>query len=207
MIATSVAARGLDVKNLVLVVNYEAPNHIEDYVHRVGRTGRAGRKGTAITFLTPDEERYAPGLSKALSQAGKAVPAKLQEMATEYERKRAAGEAVQKVQSGYKTKGFQFTDEERRAQRSKEMAMYGLGEMDENKEGEEEDEEGPLKTNQPKSQADLMKMLEQIEDPSIRKLDASGADVSQEALRIAGLLPAAAPGAVRPNMSVAEIAR
>jgi len=46
LIATSVAARGLDVKNLILVVNFDCPNHYEDYVHRCGRTGRAGNKGT-----------------------------------------------------------------------------------------------------------------------------------------------------------------
>ncbi len=45
LVATSVAARGLDVKSLVLVVNYDCPNHYEDYVHRCGRTGRAGNKG------------------------------------------------------------------------------------------------------------------------------------------------------------------
>ena len=44
MVATSVAARGLDVKQLILVINYNCPNHYEDYVHRVGRTGRAGNK-------------------------------------------------------------------------------------------------------------------------------------------------------------------
>ena len=44
LIATSVAARGLDVKNLILVVNFSCPNHYEDYVHRCGRTGRAGNK-------------------------------------------------------------------------------------------------------------------------------------------------------------------
>lgn len=46
MVATSVAARGLDVKQLILVVNYSCPNHYEDYVHRAGRTGRAGNKVT-----------------------------------------------------------------------------------------------------------------------------------------------------------------
>ena len=46
LVATSVAARGLDVKDLRLVINYDTPNHLEDYVHRVGRTGRAGQKGT-----------------------------------------------------------------------------------------------------------------------------------------------------------------
>lgn len=52
-VATSVAARGLDVKKLILVVNYDCPNHYEDYVHRVGRTGRAGNKGYAYTFILP----------------------------------------------------------------------------------------------------------------------------------------------------------
>ena len=45
LVATSVAARGLDVPSVILVVNYDAPNHYEDYVHRCGRTGRAGNKG------------------------------------------------------------------------------------------------------------------------------------------------------------------
>ena len=48
----------------MLVVNYDVPNHHEDYVHRVGRTGRAGAKGTAITFISPSEDRYAPDLVK-----------------------------------------------------------------------------------------------------------------------------------------------
>ena len=57
------------------MVNYDPPNHHEDYVHRVGRTGRAGNKGTAITFIAPDEERYAPDLVKALRESGAPVPA------------------------------------------------------------------------------------------------------------------------------------
>jgi len=55
MIATSVCARGLDIKDLNLIVNFKCPNHIEDYIHRIGRTGRAGKKGTAITFITDKE--------------------------------------------------------------------------------------------------------------------------------------------------------
>lgn len=61
--------RGLDVPDLVCVINYSCPNHLEDYVHRVGRTGRAGRKGTAYTFISADEEQHAPTLIKALTQA------------------------------------------------------------------------------------------------------------------------------------------
>jgi superfamily II DNA/RNA helicase len=74
LIATSVAARGLDVKELELVVNYDVPNHYEDYVHRVGRTGRAGRKGSAVTFISEEEERYAPDLVKALELSEQTVP-------------------------------------------------------------------------------------------------------------------------------------
>jgi hypothetical protein len=59
MVATSVAGRGLDVPEIVCVVNYNCPNHLEDYVHRVGRTARAGRSGRAITFVTQyDVELY-----------------------------------------------------------------------------------------------------------------------------------------------------
>lgn len=52
MVATDVAARGLDVKDIDLVINYDFPQTVEDYVHRIGRTGRNGAKGEAITFFT-----------------------------------------------------------------------------------------------------------------------------------------------------------
>lgn len=52
LVATDVAGRGIDVPNVALVVNYDMPNNIEAYTHRIGRTGRAGRKGIAVTFLT-----------------------------------------------------------------------------------------------------------------------------------------------------------
>ncbi len=74
MIATSVAARGLDVKQLKLVVNYDAPNHLEDYVHRAGRTGRAGNTGTAVTFVTEEQENCAPGIARPSSRAGSPFP-------------------------------------------------------------------------------------------------------------------------------------
>ena len=64
----------------MLVVNFTAPNHMEDYVHRVGRTGRAGRKGTAYTFLTPDEEKFAPDVAQALEMSGVEVPPDVKEM-------------------------------------------------------------------------------------------------------------------------------
>ncbi len=67
MVATSICARGLDIKSLVLVVNFKCPNHLEDYIHRIGRTGRAGNKGTAITFITPEEDSCSIDLIKALN--------------------------------------------------------------------------------------------------------------------------------------------
>lgn len=80
LIATSVAARGLDVKQLKLVVNYDCPNHMEDYVHRVGRTGRAGNTGTAVTFITEEQERYSLDIAKALKYSRQPVPEPVQKL-------------------------------------------------------------------------------------------------------------------------------
>ncbi|KAI5961579.1 PRP5 [Candida pseudojiufengensis] len=77
LIATSIAARGLDVKNLSLVINYDPPSHLEDYVHRVGRTGRAGAKGEAITFVFKSQEKEINILVKALKSSSKEIPSEL----------------------------------------------------------------------------------------------------------------------------------
>lgn len=55
LVATDIAARGIDVKEIGLVINYDLPDNPEDYVHRIGRTGRAGAQGKAVTFATPDQ--------------------------------------------------------------------------------------------------------------------------------------------------------
>lgn len=65
LVATDVAARGLDIKDLTHVINYSLPQDPEIYIHRVGRTGRAGRTGTAITFITPSEARRFTFIKKA----------------------------------------------------------------------------------------------------------------------------------------------
>lgn len=57
LIATDVAARGIDINNIALVINYDIPEDAESYVHRIGRTGRIGKRGKAITFMTPDESK------------------------------------------------------------------------------------------------------------------------------------------------------
>ncbi|XP_010459851.1 PREDICTED: DEAD-box ATP-dependent RNA helicase 30 isoform X1 [Camelina sativa] len=74
MTATDVAARGLDVKDIKCVVNYDFPNTLEDYIHRIGRTGRAGAKGMAFTFFTHDNAKFARELIKILQEAGQVVP-------------------------------------------------------------------------------------------------------------------------------------
>lgn len=58
LVATDVAARGIDIENISLVINYDIPMEKESYVHRIGRTGRAGQKGRAITFVTAYEQRF-----------------------------------------------------------------------------------------------------------------------------------------------------
>lgn len=111
MVATSIVARGLDVKNLSLVVNYEVPNHYEDYVHRVGRTGRAGKAGTAITFIEPDELKYAPDLVKGLVAANQIVPKDLQQMADTWNQMRKEGKVAWGSNDGFShSHGYKFDE-------------------------------------------------------------------------------------------------
>jgi ATP-dependent RNA helicase DeaD len=58
LVATDVAARGIDIDNISLVINYDIPQETESYVHRIGRTGRVGREGRALTFVTPYESKF-----------------------------------------------------------------------------------------------------------------------------------------------------
>ncbi|XP_078446791.1 DEAD-box ATP-dependent RNA helicase 45-like [Wolffia australiana] len=168
LVATSIAARGLDVKELELVVNFDVPNHYEDYVHRVGRTGRAGRKGCAVTFISEEEERYAPDLVKALELSEQAVPQDLKKLAEGFMVKVNQG-TEQAHGTGYGGSGFKFNEEEDEARRAAKKAQareYGF----------EED----------KSESDS-------DDDVVQK---AGGDLAQAAARAAALaapLPALAP--------------
>ncbi|KAG0334486.1 ATP-dependent RNA helicase ddx42, partial [Podila humilis] len=73
LIATDVAARGLDIKSIRTVVNYDVARDIDSHVHRVGRTGRAGEKGTAFTLITEKDDRFAGELVRNLEEFGQAV--------------------------------------------------------------------------------------------------------------------------------------
>ncbi|KAL3628559.1 DEAD-box ATP-dependent RNA helicase 42 [Castilleja foliolosa] len=129
LIATSIAARGLDVKELELVINYDVPNHYEDYVHRVGRTGRAGRKGCAITFVSEDDDRYSPDLVKALELSEQSVPDDLKALADRFMAKVNQG-LVQAHGTGYGGSGFKFNEEDevRKAAKKAQAREYGFEE-------------------------------------------------------------------------------
>ena len=92
MVATDVAARGLDIKGIELVVNYHLPENREDYVHRIGRTGRADKFGKAISFATTDQGREIANIERLISKDIKK---------TDFS-KNSSGEAVRKVE--YRTR-------------------------------------------------------------------------------------------------------
>ena len=68
LVATDVAARGIDIKNMSQVINFDVPTVAKDYVHRIGRTGRAGEKGKAVTLVSADEYRILQDIEKLLNQ-------------------------------------------------------------------------------------------------------------------------------------------
>lgn len=74
MVATAVAARGLDIPNVTHVINFDLPTDIDDYVHRIGRTGRAGNVGKATTFFNENNRNVARGLAELLKEANQEVP-------------------------------------------------------------------------------------------------------------------------------------
>ncbi|GAA5849478.1 hypothetical protein JCM8547_000466 [Rhodosporidiobolus lusitaniae] len=148
VIATSVAARGLDVKQLKLVIQYDVPNHMEDYVHRAGRTGRAGQKGTCVTFITPEQERYSVDILKALQASNAPVPPELEEMAKAFVEKVKAGKA-QAAGSGFGGKGLERLDNDRdaamRAERAAHGEVAGAKKGEEGAEGEESETDKTVK--------------------------------------------------------------
>ncbi|KAG9145845.1 hypothetical protein Leryth_023781 [Lithospermum erythrorhizon] len=82
LVATDVAARGLDVKDIRVVINYDFPTGVEDYVHRIGRTGRAGATGEAYTFFGDQDAKHASDLVKVLEGANQRVPSELRGMSS-----------------------------------------------------------------------------------------------------------------------------
>jgi len=137
MVSTSVAARGLDVKNLVVVINYDCPNHYEDYVHRVGRTGRAGNKGTAFTFITYEQGRNAGDLVKAFELSKCEPPADVLALWNGYKEQMGKEGKTVKANSGFSGKGFKFNaDEANQVNDAKKMQKFAMGLQDSDDEAE-----------------------------------------------------------------------
>lgn len=126
LIATSIAARGLDVKGLNLVINYDSPNHMEDYVHRVGRTGRAGNLGTAITFVAATEERAITELVRAVKMSvgdTSSLSQELIDISNKFMKKVKAGE--EKFSYGFGGRGLENLQEIRENNRDMQKKIYG----------------------------------------------------------------------------------
>lgn len=142
LIATSIAARGLDVKGLGLVINYEAASHMEDYVHRVGRTGRAGNKGTAVTFVTSSEERAVADLVRAMRMSKvpeEDIDPRLISISQKFLDMVKSGE--EKLSYGFGGKGLEKLQQRRDNTRDLERQVYG----------DEKTEAKPVKFSQPET--------------------------------------------------------
>lgn len=164
LIATSVAARGLDVKHLILVVNFDCPNHYEDYVHRCGRTGRAGNKGYAYTFFTEDQGRYTADVIKALELTGNPIPEDLQKLFDEYKAKQEAEGKKVRGGSGFSGKGFKFDEAESHLKTEKkkfQRAALGIQDSD------DEDAEGDIDREIESMLAPKKRIKELMPGPSV----------------------------------------
>jgi ATP-dependent RNA helicase DBP3 len=87
LVATDVAARGLDIPNVEVVINFTFPLTIEDYIHRIGRTGRAGKKGISHTFFQTGDKSHAGELQQVMKQAGQNVPEALMKFGSTIKKK------------------------------------------------------------------------------------------------------------------------
>jgi len=87
LVATDVAARGLDIPDVEVVLNYTFPLTIEDYVHRIGRTGRAGKSGISYTFFQPGDKSHAGELQQVMRQAGQDIPDELMKFGSTIKKK------------------------------------------------------------------------------------------------------------------------
>ena len=125
LVASDVAARGLDIPAVSHVFNYDAPHHAEDYVHRIGRTGRAGRTGAAFTLVTRSDEKSIAAIVKLIGQPIEWQGSPVSEMAEEAEaprnsrdRKRPSGKGEPRERSSLR-RGRTPRDEEKTARYGK----------------------------------------------------------------------------------------
>ena len=143
LVASDVAARGLDIPDVSHVINFDVPSHAEDYVHRIGRTGRAGKTGTAYTLVTREDRRYLGAIEKLIGTkieaAGEpdaeAPEEKTEKPRAEKTRRRSGGKDRQKAEAAPADEPKKARSEERpekprdKAEKSKrkDKAVVGLG--------------------------------------------------------------------------------
>eukprot|EP01135_Chromosphaera_perkinsii_P003576 Nk52_evm34s248 gene=Nk52_evmTU34s248 len=183
LIATSVAARGLDVRGLNLVVNYDVPNHYEDYVHRVGRTGRAGNKGTSFTFITEDEGKYAEELAKAFENSGIPTPENVKRLIKVFKEENKDSDV--KLSSGFGGKGFKFDDSERaRVEEMRNIQKASLGLNDSDEENGDFDDTSDLDDEIEKKLAGDVKKrdIEKVEEPAVATASSTSTTTESSAL-------------------------
>mmetsp|Transcript_47995 Transcript_47995/g.109176 ORF Transcript_47995/g.109176 Transcript_47995/m.109176 type:complete len:1407 (+) Transcript_47995:230-4450(+) len=170
LIATSIAARGIDVKSVILVINFKVPDHLEDYIHRIGRTGRAGKPGFAYTLIQPDEADRAQDMVDALRQCSQPVPEKLKKLAEEHQSQVNQGVAVKKRRwGGFGGKGFKFDNTEKSQQmkdRSKAKKDFMIGNDDPESEEEFKDPWNEDKPLSKKAQDENKKKEEKAKAPA-----------------------------------------
>jgi ATP-dependent RNA helicase RhlE len=142
IVATDIAARGIDIQNLGLVINYDMPDVAETYVHRIGRTGRAGNSGLALSFCTEEEKQMFKSIQKL---TGRTIPAKKVNFETEGSRVESVPEeSIDNLQNNNKkapSKGKSGRETDHRGSRGKE-----------NKEGRGEQRGGAQKRGKKKSE-------------------------------------------------------
>ncbi len=151
LVATGVAGRGLDVPSCRCVINYSCPNHLEAYVHQVGRTGRAEKKGVAYTMVNPaDEAKYAPNIVRALSEAGQSenISPQLKTLSDSFKEKVAKGEAKY-ASSGFKGRGYTYdksemSEAQKVAQSEKRQALIEAGLLDPDEEDPQASDMGDI---------------------------------------------------------------
>jgi ATP-dependent RNA helicase DDX46/PRP5 len=137
LVATGVAGRGLDVPSCGCVINYSCPNHLEAYVHQVGRTGRAKKKGVAYTMVnSADEAKFAPNVVRALTETGQSenISSELKALSDSFKEKVKNGEA-RFAGSGFKGKGYSYdksemSESQKVAQSEKRQALIEAGLLD-----------------------------------------------------------------------------
>lgn len=105
LVATDIAARGIDVSGIELVLNYDLPDNSEDYVHRIGRTGRAGKAGRAISFAMPSQAKEIRDIERLIKK-NIAVSRRGQNLNVATQAQPMQGERPQRIQGGRRRSGF-----------------------------------------------------------------------------------------------------